>query len=510
MMLWWALRRLRSPDRDVRKRAAEKLARSSNRAAAAALVPLLQDPDSSVRRAAAAALEALSFEPADDVARAWFAVARGRIRETDELGTAAVPALVDALGDPDENVRITAASLLGGIGDTGAVEPLIAALEREAHGKWTRGTAAEALARLQDGRALPALARALGDSQVRDNAARALESFGARATDAVIVALGDKNARWMAVKVLAKVGDERAVEPLVRALRDESISVREEAARTLQAIGDPRAAAPLIAALEDSEAAVASAAALALAASGSPEAERALARALGSDRAPTRHAAASGLAAMEEAGSPHLVSALRHADWRVRSIAGDTLAARSFAPPSLDDAVWLAIARATEDEAATLGAEAVEPLVQALSHSDWRASATAVRALGKIGDTRAIGPLLDAALRTHDTSYRHRIAEALGEIGGPDAVGPLCRMATDGRVADSALPVLERILAKHAAAVDGETLAAVGSLSSTVQDIYELDGQLVSHPKVKPVDSSAVRALAQGELARRGKQTRDR
>ena len=68
----------------------------------ASLIPQLEDPDVSVRRHTAQMLGGMMGEAAKD----------------------AVPALVKALGDEDEQVRLNALMALGVIGDPGAVPVL--------------------------------------------------------------------------------------------------------------------------------------------------------------------------------------------------------------------------------------------------------------------------------------------------------------------------------------------------------------------------------------------------
>jgi HEAT repeat protein len=66
--------------------------------------------------------------------------------------------------------------------------------------------------------------------------------------------LTDENVgrRWKAAESLARLGDPRAVEPLIRALEsDEDWRVRQKAAWALGFIGDPRALVPLRRALLD-------------------------------------------------------------------------------------------------------------------------------------------------------------------------------------------------------------------------------------------------------------------
>ena len=59
--------------------------------------------------------------------------------------------------------------------------------------------------------------------------------------------------RRSAISALGRLGDERAVEPLVSALQDEDRYIRREAAKALGELGSPAAIEPLIAALGDPE-----------------------------------------------------------------------------------------------------------------------------------------------------------------------------------------------------------------------------------------------------------------
>ena len=61
----------------------------------------------------------------------------------------------------------------------------------------------------------------------------------------------DKEVRRGAAEALGKLGDTRAVEPLIEALGDGSEYVRNSAAGALGKLGDTRAVEPLIEALED-------------------------------------------------------------------------------------------------------------------------------------------------------------------------------------------------------------------------------------------------------------------
>jgi len=57
--------------------------------------------------------------------------------------------------------------------------------------------------------------------------------------------------RWKAIEALARMGDERVVDPIIFALSDEDWRVRQKAAWALGFLGDPRAILPLRHALRD-------------------------------------------------------------------------------------------------------------------------------------------------------------------------------------------------------------------------------------------------------------------
>jgi HEAT repeat protein len=72
------------------------------------------------------------------------------------------------------------------------------------------------------------------DSDVRTSAAKALVRIGKPAVEALIRALGDPVVRKGAAITLRELGDKRAVEPLITALRSHSEGVRKGAAIALE------------------------------------------------------------------------------------------------------------------------------------------------------------------------------------------------------------------------------------------------------------------------------------
>jgi HEAT repeat protein len=119
---------------------------------------------------------------------------------------------ITALKNQDSKVRSSAAIALGKLADARAVEPLIACLKDT-------------------------------DLNVRASSAFALGKLGdARAVAPLIACLKDKDldARGQTVVALGKLGDARAVEPLYTCMKnDQSLGVRKSAAAALDKLGKP-------------------------------------------------------------------------------------------------------------------------------------------------------------------------------------------------------------------------------------------------------------------------------
>lgn len=302
--------------------------------------------------------------------------------------------LMRTFGDEGRNVGWTAAEALGEIGAP-AVEPLIIALEDE--DELVRRGAALTLGRIGDKRAVEPLIEATGDKSwdVRWDASRALDMIGKPAVEPLITALGDEN-KWVrenAARTLGRIGDKRAVEPLITALGDEVNWVCLSAVFSLGEIGDKRAVEPLITALEDEDedAAVRSNAALSLGKIGDKRAFEPLITALGDVEKWVRERAAEALGEIgDKRGVEPLLVALGDADKVVHTNAVEALG-------MIGDK------------------RAVEPLITALGDKDGDVRKMAAIALGKIGDPRAI-PALEKATTDSDETVRKHAEEALDKI----------------------------------------------------------------------------------------------
>ncbi len=127
------------------------------------------------------------------------------------------------------------------------VKGLIKALQYKNKGK-VRRQAADALGELGDVKAAEPLIQALKDEYVRWEAANALAKIGEPAVRSLIQALKDEDehVREGTARALRKIGDKKAVEPIAQLLGDEHEGVRKEAARALGKMGDIRAAEGII------------------------------------------------------------------------------------------------------------------------------------------------------------------------------------------------------------------------------------------------------------------------
>ena len=179
--------------------------------------------------------------------------------------------LVRALASSDSAVSRYACEALG-VAEEGILAYLITPLEDD--DPEMRRAAAYALGKLGDQRAVEPLRKALYDDhdKVRREAVKSLGQL--KAVEALIEALGnpDDTIRNLAVHALDDLKDPRAVEPLIAALGDEDSSVRQAACYAVRDLGDVRAVQPLIECLGDSNKFVRQCAAEALGKIGDPRA----------------------------------------------------------------------------------------------------------------------------------------------------------------------------------------------------------------------------------------------
>ena len=215
----------------------------------------------------------------------------------------------------------------------------------------------------------PGLRRRLNSNKPSRAITKLLKSGDSRAFELLFTAMHqhayEGTRGWLAGH-MGKLGDLRAVPPLIQSLKDRSAEVRAAAAESLGNLEDPRAVAPLVEALVDPELRVQSATAHALGRIGNKSA------------------------------CPSLTAVLRDPRCRARQ----------------------AVAYALGSLACV---EAVDPLISLLRSRDEYERSAAVTALGKLGDSRAIQPLMDQL--TEDAQYEKvkEIPDTIASITGSDS-----------------------------------------------------------------------------------------
>ena len=260
-----------------------------------------------------------------------------------------------------------------------------------------REAAAEVVGHHSDPGLLERLIAALGheEAQIRVCAAAALGGQADQgALDALLLALDDPIAevRTAAVRTLGALGSDRAADSLARRLGDASLAVRWQAALALARLHDTRAHDPLMDALEHGD-------------------QRSINEALAGlgtlgDGRPL--ALLLALARINPADpAPPLVTMPS----RERKVAERLLNSRS--------------ANAVEALGRLGDPRAIDPLLEML---EMRPSYSIIRALGMLGDSRAVEPLL-GLVDHQDAVIRYNVYEVLGQLGDVRALPALRRAA---------------------------------------------------------------------------------
>ncbi|HUU40856.1 MAG TPA: HEAT repeat domain-containing protein, partial [Desulfatiglandales bacterium] len=154
--------------------------------------------------------------------------------------------LIQALNEPGQSCE--AAKALAELKASQAVEPLIDTVKHN-NDRQIRRCAAEALAKIGDDRAVDMLISALKDEDhiIASRSAYALGWIGdKRAVKPLLHALTELNIPCPAAEALGKIKDPATVNPLIEALKHEDTGVRGCAVIALGMIGDTRACQPLV------------------------------------------------------------------------------------------------------------------------------------------------------------------------------------------------------------------------------------------------------------------------
>jgi HEAT repeat protein len=233
---------------------------------------------------------------------------------------------------------------------------------------------------------------------------------GAVDVDAEGLQSDNPKARLDAVALLSQRDIHLAQPYLMKALGDEDISVRHQAAKALGA-GQAVAAVPImIDWLNDVDAKTKAVAADVLGDIGGTEAAQALTRSLGDSDATVRQRAVKSLGKIGMRGNPSIVIALIP---RLEDDKGD-------------------VRRETIEQLEQLGdRRAVIPLVAKFNDTSRDVRKSAVRAIGKLGDKSAV-PALVRLMSDPDEDVRTQAVGSLGLLGATDALDALSEQLQSG------------------------------------------------------------------------------
>lgn len=256
--------------------------------------------------------------------------------------------------------------------------------------------------------------------------------------------------RAFAAELLGRVGGAKAVPALLEtvvAARSEDSDVREVALRALARIGDPRAVDPLIQALETADPWLAPRIADILSRHGEAAVDPLIAVLNAGDHLLARSWAANVLGEVgAQRAYPSLVRLLDDPEDEVRSKAaaalgrlGDSRAVPHLLDHLLTDPTSFVRVRIAASLGNFGGPQVIDRLVRALGDPAWWVRVRSVEALEQIGSV-AEGPLL-IALDDADPEIRARAAVALERLGVPDN---LVRMIESGERVSEAYQTLTK------------------------------------------------------------------
>ncbi len=362
------------------------------------------DPDHhNVRGVAAEALDSLGWNPTRDENGARYYIAKRQYDQCLALGRVSIAPLMKVFSDADKVLRMEAIETIVKYGKL-VVPPLIGCLND--HKSQVRSSAATALGDIGDLQALEPVMFLLAEDMkpsVREAAALALGGLGDRhAVGQLVKSLG-ANPDYPEVRVavataLGELGDPRSLRALLVALGDKKSSVRQAAATALGQLGQKEAVDPLIQAMCDFRR--------------DPD---------GND---VRGASAEALErigwepARDEVAAYYYIA---RKDYDSASALGQTAVVPLFVAMSKDSED---VCRNASRAMSAIGHPAVEMLVRCLWDEQPHVRREAALALGEIREKRAVEPLIRAVVDSDDF-VRAACAWALGNIGDVSAINPL-------------------------------------------------------------------------------------
>ena len=220
------------------------LTRCGDERTAELFISLVSDENPDVRFCAAYGLSGVNDERAFALLVELLEDSEPRVREAaiNSMGIMRDPRAVEPLvavlqNDSDLDIKAVAAETLGEIGDPRAIGPLIAALREQ---NPVGSVAEKALAKIGEPAVAP-LMDLMNGGDLHRGVVRTLEKIGKPAVDPILSSLKSEDyyIRREAIEVLGNIGDESAIEHLIPVvLHDEDLSLK--AVDSLAKIGNPR------------------------------------------------------------------------------------------------------------------------------------------------------------------------------------------------------------------------------------------------------------------------------
>ena len=314
-----------------------------------------------------------------------------------------IESLIKALKEEDKRIRKEIVRVLGEIGDQKAIEPLIHALKD-------------------------------ADFIIRWYIAIALGKIGGPAKELLIMALEDEDlkVRLGAIMALGEIGDTKAIEPLIKFLKDENSDIRFRAAEALEKMGwksdnEKDQLYFLFAKKQWRE----------LKGVGEP-AEELLKKALKDEDPTVRRGAAmilkeieyKKLVALVKSGDKEtiepLIKPLQNEDWESRVRAVEVLDKLGWVPKNDIEKAYYLIAKQKWGELLELGEIAVDVLIKTIEVVDFDdVWCDLIYALGRTGHPKAIELLTRLLKESSEVYIAAGILSALSRIRDEKVVEPL-------------------------------------------------------------------------------------
>jgi HEAT repeat protein len=403
----YLIKGLQSADAVVRKVSAGALARigpAAKDAAEALAKAMIAEKDDAAALEMAGAIGHVGPPPAQFVPALLAALKeRGNLKVSNysdamvALGPSAVPALVAAMESPDREVQYRAIQALGkmGPGAKGAIDALVKRM-RDANSYFDFAVD-EALAGIGTA-TIPAIMDAAPTGN-QYHAAHAMSQMGSKAIPHLLAALkhDDPNQRAVAADALGQIEPPAhdAVAALIGSMKDPSNDVRRNVCEALARIGDSRALNVMLEAVKDRDWLLRSRAAEALGKFKpvTDETFNALTALMKDEDKLVRTSACESLRDIGDARAlGTMLEATKDQEWDVRVRAAEALG--KFKPVTGDAVTALTALLKDEDECVRFGA---------------------CESLGSTGDARALDAILKVA-KEGDSEMRRHAANALAEF----------------------------------------------------------------------------------------------